>query len=180
SHPVGGAIFSYLWTFPGSTSTLVNPPSVTFAQEGTYNVPLLVTDIAGAQATDTSVVTITEATPTLVAPANQTTNEGTAITLSTTFTDAGTLDTHSAAVAWGDGSTSPATVVEQNGSGTITASHTYMEEGGFTATVTLTDNGGPSVTATCAVTSNDVPLQASLTGEGQVAEGAPYTVSLSA
>jgi hypothetical protein len=175
-----GPIFSYLWTFPdGSTSAAVKP-SYTFPQDGTYNVTLTVTDTAGSTATDTSVVTVNNLPPVLTPPPNQTTYEGNLVTFSANFTDPGVLDTHSASINWGDGTTTSGTVSEQNGSGTVTGDHRYYEEGTFTVTVTVTDNAGASGSANFTVTSNDVPAVPSISGQGTVAEGAAYALNLSA
>jgi hypothetical protein len=67
-------------------------------------------------------------------------SEGIPITVSATFTDVGTLDTHTATIDWGDGSTSPASVTQGVGSGTVEAQHAYAAGGIYTATVTVTDD----------------------------------------
>ena len=68
------------------------------------------------------------------------------MTTTATFTDAGTADTHTCSVAWDDGTSSPGTVAESNGSGTCTASHTYTSAGVYTYHVTITDDDGGSTT----------------------------------
>ena len=69
------------------------------------------------------------------------------VTTTATFTDAGTADTHTCSVVWDDGTSSPGTVSESNGSGTCTASHTYTAAGVYTYHVTVTDDDGGSTTA---------------------------------
>lgn len=63
---------------------------------------------------------------------------GTTVDLSATFTDPGLLDTHIAAVNWGDGTEEAANVNER----TITSSHTYSEAGVYTLTITVEDDDG--------------------------------------
>jgi YVTN family beta-propeller protein len=68
----------------------------------------------------------------------------TAVKASATFTDPGTIDTHTAVFTWGDGSKSNGTVTETNGSGSVTGSHTYTTLGNYLVSLTVTDNGGLS------------------------------------
>ncbi|HEX7378698.1 MAG TPA: DUF4214 domain-containing protein, partial [Pirellulales bacterium] len=81
-----------------------------------------------------------------------------------TFTDANpnasTAD-FTADVDWGDHSTVIAgrpQISESNGTFTVTSSHVYAEEGGYTATVTITDVGGATATAKPVVNVVDAAL----------------------
>jgi hypothetical protein len=92
---------------------------------------------------------------------NQTVNEGANLDLTGgqlgTFTDNGTQDTHTATVDWGDGSgTQAVTVTEANGSGTLSANHTFADNGVYTVRVTVIDDDGGSVSSTFQVTVNNV------------------------
>jgi len=58
------------------------------------------------------------------------------------FTDPGFLDTHTAVWSWGDGTTSPGTVTESGGSGSVGGSHAYTAAGVYTVTLTATDDDG--------------------------------------
>lgn len=66
--------------------------------------------------------------------------EGQAVTISGTFTDMGTQDTHTASIDWGDGNVTSATISESGGSGSLSGTHAYTAGGIYTVTVTLTDD----------------------------------------
>jgi predicted extracellular nuclease len=58
--------------------------------------------------------------------------------ISAAFSDADRVDTHTATVEWGDGSSSAGTV----DGGTVSGSHTYSTAGSYTVRVTVTDQWG--------------------------------------
>jgi hypothetical protein len=64
------------------------------------------------------------------------------INFSAVFTDPGVLDSHTAVWDWGDGSASPGSVNEANGSGSVAGSHTYATPGIYTIKATVTDKDG--------------------------------------
>jgi Ca2+-binding RTX toxin-like protein len=72
------------------------------------------------------------------------------VTLTGAFRDVGTLDTHTAAIDWGDGTTSKAGITESKGSGSFSGSHTYALGGIYDVKVTLTDDDGGSATRSSA------------------------------
>jgi len=78
-------------------------------------------------------------------------DENETITLSGSFTDWNTLDTHTALIDWGDGQSFPATV--DPSVNTLTASHQYLDDtlDGYTISVELTDNDGEQDTASTSV-----------------------------
>jgi len=74
--------------------------------------------------------------------------EGDTLNLQASFSDPGTLDTHTAKVAWEGSCCVPATVTESNGSGTVTGSHQYTVAGTYSVDVQVTDNDGGTGHAT--------------------------------
>jgi hypothetical protein len=68
-----------------------------------------------------------------------------------TFTDPNTNDLASsfvASIAWGDGNTTPATVIGSNGSFAVEGTYTYTTPGTYTITATVADQEGNTFTVT--------------------------------
>lgn len=66
----------------------------------------------------------------------------TAINASASFSDPGTLDTHTAAWDWGDSATTAGNVTQDAGSGSVNDSHSYSAPGVYTIKLTVTDSDG--------------------------------------
>jgi PKD repeat protein len=150
---------------PGSTAgadgTIAG--SHVYAENGTYTVTVTVTDDENATATGSFVVAITNAAPTVDAGADQASDEGSVVSLaSATFNDAGTLDTHTATVDWGDGTPVDSGAVSESpfgppgstagADGTVAAAHTYADDGVYTVIITVTDDEGATGADTLLVT----------------------------
>jgi PKD repeat protein len=134
----------------------------------TYHVALTVTDNHPDSTSTTADVIVNNLQPVLNVADNQTVNEGQLLDLTGNghpilgvFVDTGTLDLHTATVDWGDGSPLYTPVVnEAGGSGSLTGSHTYADDGIYTVKVTVTDDdGGVSDVGTFKVTVKNVPPQ---------------------
>jgi RHS repeat-associated protein len=195
STPTIGSIYTYQWTLPDK-STVSGPNATTasyrFLQPGTYTVTLAVTDIAGMVGTNTATITVLNVAPNFVGTQlpDQTITETGTVSFMGTFTDVGPLDTHTASINWGDGTTSAGTIVEETGGiggvpitpGTVTGSHVYAEEAFIPQViVTVTDNGNlSSLPSTFAVTVNDLPPTLTLSGANAVSVGQIYTLNMSA
>lgn len=65
---------------------------------------------------------------------------GLPVELHAAFTDVGTLDTHTAAFNWGDGTSGTGQIAQSGGSGTAAGTHTWNAIGNVTLTVSVTDD----------------------------------------
>lgn len=122
-----------------------------------YSVTVQVTDDDGDRGTGETTITVVNAIPTIeslsgTATFTQPASESDAVTISGDFSDLGSLDTHTATINWGDGTNSPATIIQADG--TFTADHDYGSAGVYEITVTLSDDdSGTAVATTTAVVS---------------------------
>jgi hypothetical protein len=140
---------TYAWDLDNNGSFETVGQNVTFSAAtldgpGSQTVGLRVCDNKNACATTNATVNLTNVAPTvgnITAPTDPQMVNSTANT-SVTFTDPGTLDTHTAVWNWGDGNSSNGTVTESTGSGTVSGTHTYNSAGVYTVTVTVTDKDG--------------------------------------
>lgn len=120
-----------------------------------YTISVTVTDDDLASGSETASVTVNNVAPEITSlatssPAIGGAEQGETVTLSADFTDVGTLDTHTAVIDWGDGTTTVATV-DQN-TGTVSGDHVYANGGLYEVTLTLTDDDtGEAVEITAAV-----------------------------
>ncbi len=131
-----------------------------YVENGQYAVTLTVlafdttTGRLAAAADDTLLVNVNNVAPVVNALGNQSTSEGGAISLPpASFSDVGSVDTHTARIDWGDGIVDVAQVTGTLGvggapsTGTVFGSHTYADDGvanQYTVTVTVTDDEGDS------------------------------------
>src|SRR5205814_2003702 len=126
--------------------------AITFADDGDHTVAAGYLGAPGfaPSASRPLVHAVTNAAPQVgpLALATDPVAVGTERALAAPFTDAGTADTHTATVDWGDGVTTPAQVQESMGSGTLTASHAYTSAGVYRVTAQVVDDDGGSGTAT--------------------------------
>ena len=176
-----GTVVSYAWSVSaGATlsNSSVQAPTLTGVDDATVTLSLTVTDDDGAQHTTSKTVTVTNATPVVNAGSDLAGTAGDAVAVSTSFTDAGTLDTHSATVNWGDGT---AVLAVGAVAGGFSRSHTYAAAGTFTVTVCVTDDDGgvgcDAAVVTVSAAPVDVPPVAVISGPVTVVEGSSIVVS---
>jgi hypothetical protein len=131
-------------TYGGSGANVST--TCTFSDNGSHTVKARIIDKDGGFTEYTTVVVVQNANPSVgaVTVSPEPSNEGSSASASASFTDAGTGDTHTCSINWGDGNTTPGTVTETNGSGSCSGPHTYADNGSYTVAITVTDDdGGP-------------------------------------
>jgi hypothetical protein len=156
-------------TVTGSGGNYTVSGSHTYAEDGQYTVTVTVTETGaspGASGTATASVAENDLT---VHTTPLTTPEGQSLSGPVgTFSDPGApgSDVYSAAINWGDGTSSAGTVTGSAGNYTASGSHTYADEGNYTVTLTVSEtgaaNGSASATFTATATEQDA-LSASST-----------------
>jgi len=179
-----GSSNTYSQTSPGT----ITPESHTYAEEGTDNPIVTVTDSTNSTLTSSATFQVTVSDAALTAGTATGTGgiEGvTPASLSASFTDANTgapTTDFSGTIDWGDGTTTPFTSAGVSGSGgsfTVNGSHPYAEEGPYTILVTVNDDGGSSTLITGSTTVADAALTAGTVSASGGVEGVTPT-SLSA
>ena len=145
---------SPLTTFTASPGALAATHTYVNDRSTAYTVTVTVTDATGASASSTFAASVTNVAPTVTITSplgGAVFKTGTTTSLSASFNDPGTADTHTCTIAWGDGSTSTGTVAQSGASGTCTASKTYKSVGNYTITATVKDSAGATATATVTI-----------------------------
>ncbi|MEP9378774.1 PKD domain-containing protein [Aquabacter sp. CN5-332] len=155
--------------------------SHTYGNNATYTVSVTAQDSDGAiSAAATATVTINNVAPVVqgLAVTPNPAAEGANLTLTGTVTDAGTADTQTVTIAWGDGTTS--TGVTVNPDGTFSATHTYQDNATYMVSVTAQDSDGATsaaVTATVMVNSVAPVVQGLVVTPNPAAEGGSLTLT---
>jgi PKD repeat protein len=158
---------TYSWTFGDGGTSNVQNPSHTYADDGTYTVTLTASDGDGGSASTTTSVVVSNANPAITSlTSNAPQSEGSPIAFTTAVTDPGTLDTHTYAWTFGDGTT---------GTG-ANPSHIYADDGTYPVTVIVTDDDGGTATASINVTvTNSPPTAVTISGPTSGTEGSPLS-----
>ncbi|MDP9275571.1 MAG: PKD domain-containing protein [Chloroflexota bacterium] len=111
----------------------------TYLETGTYTVAVTVTDGGGMSVAGGTTVIATNVSPSLSSlvftPSSVTDHQ--TVTVSGTFSDPGTADTFTMTVAWGDGTSSTASLAA--GVRSFSASHDYAAAGTYDVIVVVTD-----------------------------------------
>ena len=154
-----------LWQYDKSGNLLQNP-----VIGGLHSNPFGAEFQMGDSGTDQAKIDITvnNIDPVIVSVNAPLINEDGTATVTGSFTDVSTLDTHTAVIDWGDGTTSNATIDPV--SRTFSADHQYLDDNPtgtgsdvYTIGVTLTDDDTGTDTASTTVTVNNLdPVIASV------------------
>lgn len=152
--PDGDAL-TYEWSFGDGAEGTGARPVHTYADNGNYQVRVIVTDPYGAADTATTTVTVMNAAPSVAAFAGAGLLQGERYAAAGTFADAG-ADEWTATVDYGDGSGAQPLALDGNG---FALSHRYTAAGTFTVTVRVTDDDGAQGVRTATV-SVQSPAQA--------------------
>lgn len=146
-----GFSYSFDWNNDGAfevtgTNPTANVPAALLANgNASLTIRGRISDVDGGSTVYLTTLSVTNATPviTQLTPSSNTPPQGTSLSLSGKFSDAGIQDTHSASVDWGDGiSGQPLSVTESGGTGTLSGSHVYASAGTYTIKVTVKDQEG--------------------------------------
>lgn len=147
SDPDGDAL-TYEWSFGDGAEGTGAAPTHVYADNGNYQVRVIVTDPYGAADTATTTVTVMNAAPTVAAFAHGSLLQGEVYVTTGSFGDPG-ADSWTATVDYGDGSGVQALAL--NGDN-FALSHRYTAAGTFTVTVRVTDDDGAEGVRTASVT----------------------------
>jgi hypothetical protein len=146
---------TYEWDLnnDGTVEATGATPSLTWAQlvaagisdNGSVTIGLRVSDGPNSSFTTTTLTVLNTAPSVTVTLDSSTITENSTASVQVTFTDPSPLDTFSALIAWGDGSTT--TVMAGAGATSVNASHLYDDVSAgaplqYSITATVTDDGG--------------------------------------
>jgi PKD repeat protein len=151
-----------------------------YVAHGAYSASVTVSDPAGASVSGPAGITVLvrNQPPADVKLAIGASVEGTAASLSGSFTDADAADTHTVVVDWGDG-TQSTTVALGAGVLSFSADHVYATAGTYNVSVTVTDSANASTSGTTQATvspANHAPANLALSGADTIlGQGATLT-----
>ncbi len=160
-------------TVSGSSFSLTH----VYRDNGDYAVRVTVSDAEGATGTAGFTAHVRNVAPIVGAIAGAPADAvrvGATVTLHASFTDPGSLDTHTSAWRWGDGSMSAGTVA----SGGTSATHAYTAPGVYSVTVSVTDDDGGVGISPAATVLVYNPQAGSVVGGGTLAGPAAFAIAV--
>ena len=163
-------------TFTATHQYLDDNPTGTASD--VYAVKATVTDDdGGSSAAATSSVTVQNVAPSnvVVTPVANILAEGGQVSLSISFDDPGSQDTHQVEINWGDGNTTIENVVGH----AHAASHSYLDDGTYVITVKVVDDdGGVGFGSAAAFVSNVAPANLQIAPIAPINENGVATLTL--
>lgn len=136
------------WAFgDGVMATGSYAPTHRYRDNGDYTASLRVDDAIGGIGQDTASATVNNVAPTVTIQntalqADGAICTGTPVNLTASFTDPGTLDTHTARIDWQDGTVQNGTITQDAESGTASGSHAFTADGVYNVEVCVADDDG--------------------------------------
>jgi PKD repeat protein len=161
--------FTFNWNFGDGTTGTGATATHTYTTAGTYTVSVTATDKDGGTSAPATQSVNVVSVLTVSAGSNFSGNEGASVTFQGSVTGGTAPYTYS----WnfGDGTTA---------SGSLTPSHTYADNGTYTAVLWVIDSAGYSGSGSVVATINSVPPTASISSPSQGTAGAPVSFTASA
>lgn len=147
SDPDGDAL-TFAWSFGDGTTGTGATPSHVYADDGTYAVRVIVSDVYGAADTAFTQVTVMNVAPTVAAFAGAQLLPGETYAAGGAFADPG-ADAWTATVDYGDGTGAQPLALAGN---TFSLAHVYAAPGTYAVTVTVRDGDGGEGVRTATVT----------------------------
>lgn len=158
---------TYQWDFDNGDVQSGQSLDYAYPDDGAFDVTLTTTT-AGGTSTDTLMVTINNVAPSVDVGSDVTIDEGSAVAFDAQMSDPGVADTHTFAWTFGDSATAT----------TLTSSHSYADDGPYTATLTVEDDDGDSGSDSASITVvNVAPTITSLPNTVTV-EGTEFSYTL--
>ena len=165
----------------GTTGAFLVSGSHTYAEEGSYAVTVLISDVGGATTAATSSAVVVDAALSAGGISIVATEEAAFSGVVATFTDANVnapAADFAAVISWGDGNSSAGAVIADGGGlFTVTGDYTYAEEGTYSINILITDVGGASASTAGSAVVGDAPLSANGRTISAL-EGNPFTAVL--
>jgi len=132
----GGTIVDYSWSFGDGSTASGQSATHTYADDGNYNVRLIVTDNLGVADTSYSTAAVANVAPAIASFSGASLLPGETYSASGSFADPG-ADPWSGTVSYGDGSSTETLPLTGKA---FTLSHEYLSAGTFTVTVRVSDD----------------------------------------
>jgi hypothetical protein len=157
-------------------------PNTDTVTQGTFSFKVIDAESQGSSPNAAAMtITITATAELTATGVDVSAIEGNAVTATVaTFTDANpsaSVNDFTAAITWGDGTTSTGTITEKNGVFSVTGTHTYAEEGSDPIGVIITDVHGGGAGTTSTATVADAALTATGTNVSAI-EGNAVTATV--